>query len=1250
MKVTSDWYIDNGVPLILEKFREKRPRKCDRTFVSRGEVLNGTFSAPELHNPGNHSRQCLYTFLAMPGQRVLVEFRTFDLRGKPPECMHEYLDIYSELASLEAGELVNSAFGGRYCGPIPPRRRVSLHRAIALAFFTDKPYTPATLFAGTFQFINSSEFEVGTPAQNTLCSFTIEANKRKTGALVSPTYPGVYPKDIVCNYQFVGQPGQRIRLEFRDFDLFFGGPHCPFDWVRVFDGPDNTSAVIGTYCGQQRNLVLYSSDERLLVTFFTLPRAANTQNRGFKGMYEFSESFVKLDFISKHDAEHIRGSECDQKILSKKESTGFVYHPNYPFPYIQKVVCRYFIYGMQDSQNLERVRLEFQNFSIPKGQNSKSDGCPDGYLKVYLRGQETTDSYDKHDAELCGESSSDPRPFPPPLVSDGPRLVMVFSSGELQGRGFKAKYTFETEYRVPGTAAPGGECAFTYRSEARKRGELNSPRYPSNYPSRTDCSYALDATPNEQVTVVFDHFKLRADAWNATAGLYGATLWPTRLQHDNGLCHPLRCHIITEYRFEVAAFVVASVQTILWPTGLRHDNGPARPVKHHPLIEYGGEAAASAFVQKVLVLTLSSLSSIWRSSLLDISFPPERGATCTEDWVEAWWTGREGSRVPLGRWCGLATPGPLQSPRGALGLRLALHTDADNVASGFKARYVFEHLHACPIAILCRECSEGLYNLIPAADFRDRSTHRKYHQHHLDGWPSINVRFMRNFLPCAVGLWNDLPSTVFVVGLEEKSVTSFCKTNNALPAKSIFGDCGGNMSGSEWGVIASPRFPKTYEPPERGAASRVCNWYVTARPGKRLLLNFQHFHVEGHLTVATNKFSKCLRVRVPAERGCPAAVLRLWYESPGPPLELCGEKAPADRWQYLSSSNSIRLSFIIADKSVGAAGWRAVWTEVTAAGEAGCGGAPRCGPACLPPAAACSKLQHCADPVSPQPLSYDHCVYSERYEDGDRNQDCDRTTIMIRVDGEIKSDANGEYVINIKDEGIYFTPTRGGDGAARGARGARHPLACPNRPALTGRRAHVSFYTLPSRPSSAPATVASARFSYCSHHTARWRPRSAFAHWFFNYPNSSLEVGIVSFSIDYENSPRRTGRASRRRPAAAAGHDPNETGEAQPGANGCCRLGGGCGRRRWGRRMVVGGRRRRGMRGAGGLRAPPPPPAPAPPAAATAPPPRVRCAPRRPTRAARGSRPRRRIRCQTRTPYDDAPPASKPAHNKIITR
>lgn len=64
-----------------------------------------------------------------------------------------------------------------------------------------------------------------------------------------------------------------------------------------------------------------------------------------------------------------------------------------------------------------------------------SSNCTDGYLKIYLKGQETMDAYDKYDYELCGTEK------PHPVISEGPRLVMVFSSGELQGRGFKVRRT-----------------------------------------------------------------------------------------------------------------------------------------------------------------------------------------------------------------------------------------------------------------------------------------------------------------------------------------------------------------------------------------------------------------------------------------------------------------------------------------------------------------------------------------------------------------------------------------------------------------------------------------------------------------------------------------------------------------------------------------------------------------------------------------------------------------------------------------
>jgi hypothetical protein len=180
-----------------------------------------------------------------------------------------------------------------------------------------------------------------------------------------------------------------------------------------------------------------------------------------------------------------------------------VFSPNYPFPYQSNVVCRYFIYGMQDEQNLERVKLTFDKFNIPMVERR---GCNDGYLKVYMQGQEEKHHYTEHDYEFCGDTN------PPQVKTPGPRLVLLFKAGSKAGSGFKANFKFETEYLIPiGTPAPDGSCKFTYRSTSRKEGRFNSPRHPSNYPSETDCIYEFYSTPQEQVQIVFDSFKVRTD-------------------------------------------------------------------------------------------------------------------------------------------------------------------------------------------------------------------------------------------------------------------------------------------------------------------------------------------------------------------------------------------------------------------------------------------------------------------------------------------------------------------------------------------------------------------------------------------------------------------------------------------------------------------------------------------------------------------------------------------------------------------
>lgn len=67
-----------------------------------------------------------------------------------------------------------------------------------------------------------------------------------------------------------------------------------------------------------------------------------------------------------------------------------------------------------------------------------------------------------------------------------------------------------------------------------------------------------------------------------------------------------------------------------------------------------------------------------------------RALACSEDWLEIFVLFRGGSERFLGRYCGVTAPGPVESPSGAIGVRIHLHTDDENVSSGFKGRYVFE--------------------------------------------------------------------------------------------------------------------------------------------------------------------------------------------------------------------------------------------------------------------------------------------------------------------------------------------------------------------------------------------------------------------------------------------------------------------------------------------------------------------------------------------------------------------------------
>lgn len=142
-----------------------------------------------------------------------------------------------------------------------------------------------------------------------------------------------------------------------------------------------------------------------------------------------------------------------------------------------------------------------------------------------------------------------------------------------------------------------------------------------------------------------------------------------------------------------------------------------------------------------------------------------------------------------------------------------------------------------------------------------------------------------------------IESNIGAIGLKvtlradaEGVYSGFKARYNFEPAKSVFGDCGGNVSNLNAGVIDSPNYPGNYDGPSKGLSSKTCNWFVQVRPRHRILLYFVSFAVEGD----------------PAIRGCSAAVMRLYMD--GPPIELCGEKGVADKWQYVTDTNTLKIT------------------------------------------------------------------------------------------------------------------------------------------------------------------------------------------------------------------------------------------------------------------------------------------------------------------------------------------------------
>lgn len=101
------------------------------------------------------------------------------------------------------------------------------------------------------------------------------------GTITSPNYPGNYPINRLCKSWISVASGSRLQLNFSEIDVE-NHLTCRYDYVKIYNGPDETAPLLGSYCSRHAPSSLISSSNKVLIVFKS--DSSNT-GRGFSVDY-----------------------------------------------------------------------------------------------------------------------------------------------------------------------------------------------------------------------------------------------------------------------------------------------------------------------------------------------------------------------------------------------------------------------------------------------------------------------------------------------------------------------------------------------------------------------------------------------------------------------------------------------------------------------------------------------------------------------------------------------------------------------------------------------------------------------------------------------------------------------------------------------------------------------------------------------------------------------------------------------------
>ncbi|XP_071960226.1 mannan-binding lectin serine protease 1-like [Antedon mediterranea] len=294
-----------------------------------------------------------------------------------------------------------------------------------------KLYCFVILLIEQVQAWSSSSSIVGSSVESEVDCGVIGPAESKPSDIHSPRYPEKYPRYSDCAWLIRADPDQVILFQFVDIDIE-KSEDCPYDAVRIYDGPTKKFPRIVNHCGTNNAPPDFtSSAQHLLVEFES---DGSDSGRGFRARYTAKQAAINTDENSSID-EPIEGwtpgvdTDGCSKII--RAINGTVTSPDFPHHYPNDVTCALVV---QAPPNYH-ITLQFKSMDM------EDFDCSFDYIEI--RDGEFEDS-ELHGV-FCGNR------LPETFTSSGEAIRIDFVSDVSTHKlGFEATFTSKKRSRITG--------------------------------------------------------------------------------------------------------------------------------------------------------------------------------------------------------------------------------------------------------------------------------------------------------------------------------------------------------------------------------------------------------------------------------------------------------------------------------------------------------------------------------------------------------------------------------------------------------------------------------------------------------------------------------------------------------------------------------------------------------------------------------------------------------------------------------